>query len=265
VKVDPRSLRERRRNQLRKEWEQFGFFPLTDANGVTLSKCFHRAVEEGGFELEKFGVRELNRLGIEGDRATGICQINTGKIFPPSLDAEELTNAQIRCRKAAYYVLNNLLRPFVPGFKNAVIVSTASDLGIRTSRRIQAEYCPVSWWINEGREISYEPYPDVVGVFNPFQHRNLEIAYRTLIPLNVENLLVASGRSYPSIGGSNATPWREGGATILIGQAAGVAAALCVQTGHSPRNLPTRELQKKLLEQGVYLGDKKRLTELALV
>jgi hypothetical protein len=39
----------------------------------------------------------------------------------------------------------------------------------------------------------------------------------------------------------------------LTGHAAGVAAALSVQAGVAPRNLPVADLQAKLAAQGAYL------------
>ena len=51
---------------------------------------------------------------------------------------------------------------------------------------------------------------------------------------------------------------------IYMGQAGGTAAAMCAKSGVEPRDLNVEELQKKLLAEGFYLGDEKRLAELGL-
>ncbi|MBC8235360.1 FAD-dependent oxidoreductase [bacterium] len=49
-----------------------------------------------------------------------------------------------------------------------------------------------------------------------------------------------------------------------MGQAAGIAAALCVKNNVAPRNLNAKELQRILVQYGCPLGDEARLKELGL-
>jgi len=51
---------------------------------------------------------------------------------------------------------------------------------------------------------------------------------------------------------------------VLMGQAAGIAAALCVKNGIEPRNLEVKQLQRILVQSGCPLGDEERLMELGL-
>ena len=51
---------------------------------------------------------------------------------------------------------------------------------------------------------------------------------------------------------------------MTLGQAAGVAAALCAQSGTEPRALDVPSLQQALLRQRTYLGDENRLRSLGL-
>jgi len=51
---------------------------------------------------------------------------------------------------------------------------------------------------------------------------------------------------------------------MMLGEAAGRAAALSVAGGVQPRNLDARELQRNLLSEGFFLGDRERLVELGL-
>jgi len=52
---------------------------------------------------------------------------------------------------------------------------------------------------------------------------------------------------------------------MTLGQAAGVAAALCALDDIEPPRLDVRHLQRHLLEQNVWLGDEARLRELGLI
>lgn len=257
------------RKRLQYEWKHLGFFNLKDKAGSTLKRLVDRAESEKGFQREYLGVKRLDRLGIEGLKRTGIAQINTGIFLGiDNLNTETTTRAQIIGRKIAYYVVNQFLRPYVPGFEDAVIISTATELGVRTSRKISAEYNLIN-----SRDLDGKRFPDVVGVFctiNP-EHKPhqlgcpflTEIPYRSLVPLKVENLVVASGRSFPN-DQVPSSPYRDTPMVVMMGQAAGVAATLSAHTGISPRKLDVNDVQRALLEQGVYLGTESRLAELGL-
>jgi hypothetical protein len=207
------------------EWIRFGFFTLPDAEGSTLRNLVKQAVSDGSFGLD-------------------------------NLDAKVLTQSQIAGREAAYFVLEKFLKPYVPGFENSVIVSTGSELGVRTSRTIVAEYN-----LENSRDIKDRLFEDVIAVASFDQQSTTEIPYRALLPKKVKNLIVASGRSFPN---DSANPFRETAICVSIGQAAGVAAALSSNSGIPPHQLDRRNIQEELLKQGAYLGSKERLAELSL-
>jgi hypothetical protein len=83
-----------------------------------------------------------------------------------------------------------------------------------------------------------------------------DIPYRCLVPLRVENLLVA-GRCL-----SSDFPAQSGCRLIMVchnmGQAAGTAAALSLTNGITPRELDRVELQEALLADGMNIGQKFR-------
>ena len=51
---------------------------------------------------------------------------------------------------------------------------------------------------------------------------------------------------------------------MVLGQAAGIAAALTAEKGIVPKALDVKELQQKLVQDGFYLGDRDRLKGLGL-
>ncbi|MBM3301211.1 MAG: FAD-dependent oxidoreductase, partial [Deltaproteobacteria bacterium] len=83
-----------------------------------------------------------------------------------------------------------------------------------------------------------------------------DIPYRSLIPDTIDNLLV-SGRCISATHQAMAS-LRVVGPCMAIGQAAGTAAALCVEKGVVPRSLEIRSLKDALKAAGVLLDNEVR-------
>lgn len=75
-----------------------------------------------------------------------------------------------------------------------------------------------------------------------------EVPYRSLVPLVVDNMLIA-GRCVSATHDGQAAV-RIMPNCMALGQAAGTAAALCAKKGVKPRSLDTNLLLKHLREQG---------------
>jgi hypothetical protein len=84
---------------------------------------------------------------------------------------------------------------------------------------------------------------------NPMEY--CEIPYRSLVPLKIDNLLVA-GRCMSAEFNAIAAV-RVIATSMSTGQAAGVAAALCLKDGVTPRELDGKLVRKTLIDQGVPL------------
>jgi hypothetical protein len=88
-----------------------------------------------------------------------------------------------------------------------------------------------------------------------FVEGNHDIPYRSLIPKNVNNLLVA-GRCISCDHESHAS--LRGAATCMgMGHAAGTAAALAAQAAGFVRHVDIQQLQAKLVEQKMVLSTPK--------
>lgn len=174
-------------------------------------------------------------------------------------NAADLTEAEIDVREKALPYLN-WFRKNVPGFEEAYIAYTPAQIGIRESRRVVGEY------ILTGRGDIYrgKRHKDVVArIFRwtgdtPLTEEEplgplFDIPYRCLVPLQIDNLLVA-GRCI-SIDHRAATFWepREESSAMILGDVAGTAAALCVKNDVKPRYLDVKMLQRALVRKGFNL------------
>jgi len=178
---------------------------------------------------------------------------------------EDLTRAERVCRGQIDAIVG-FLRRFVPGYENSYLLSSASLIGIRETRHFEGEYTLTEKDILEARvfedwavtkaHFNFDVHNltgaglDETGLQKHFpQERGYTIPYRCLVPRNIDGLLLA-GRN---ISGTHLahSSYRVMPICANMGQAAGIAAALCVHNGVSPRALPVADLQKALRNQGV--------------
>lgn len=163
--------------------------------------------------------------------------------------------------------LLEFLRQNIPGFAHASLVRTADYLYIRETRHIRGVYSLTVQDIEDSRvfwdaigvasyPIDLHPYrPGQLNPYAPIRHV-YTIPLRSLVPVSVANLLVASrsiSASYEAAGSTRVAP-----TTMEEGQAAGIAAVLSLRARVSVRKLAespslVRQLQAGLYVQGAYL------------
>ena len=177
-------------------------------------------------------------------------------------NAKSLTDAHKTARRQvldAYSVLKDK----TPGFKDAEIINVASVLGVRECRHIEGEYkITVSDIVNgtkfDDRIAVYGYGMDVhrrsekeSGNFKIEVAKRYYIPYRSLLPKNCSNLLVA-GKTLScesqAVGGMRCMP-----AVMAMGQAAGTAAAISLKDGVALKNLDVKKLQNQLERDGAIL------------
>lgn len=169
------------------------------------------------------------------------------------LDVEDLTKLEVEMRKMMLKG-HTFMKKNIPTFENSFIMDTASQTGTRGSRRLIGEYIFTKADLDAGIK-----YYDTIAVFPRFgppggediEKTHIQLPYRCLVPVKVENLLVA-GRSFSSDmvvnDMINLIPH-----CIAMGEAAGTAAALAIKHNISPRNVNIDELQERLIRKGVRL------------
>jgi hypothetical protein len=167
------------------------------------------------------------------------------------LDIEDLTWVEVHARKKML-ITYDFFRKNIPGFEKSFIMDTASQIGVRASRRLIGEYV-----VTEQDMQSGIPHEDTIAVIPARQWAPslraplVYIPYRSLLPRRVENLIVA-GRCFSAdqVANDILSPIQ---CCVAMGQAAGTAAALAVKSGVSPRRVGYRALQEQLLRQTVVL------------
>lgn len=193
----------------------------------------------------------------------GEVHFNTTRVVgknPVSL--QELTEAELEARRQLAETFA-WLKKEVPAFKNAYIMRIAAQIGVRESRTIQGAY-----QLTEDDVLSCRKFDDAIGkcsypidIHSPQGEGTriaalpkgewYEIPYRTLYSPAVENLLVA-GRCISSTHEAQAS-LRIMPTCMVMGQAAGVAAAMASAGNLPVSQVPVPELQAKLKAKGADL------------
>jgi hypothetical protein len=169
------------------------------------------------------------------------------------LRVEDLTWLEVDGRKRMR-ITHDFLKKMMPGFEKSFIVDTASQLGVRCSRRLSGVHVVSISELESGTV-----FPDTVVMGPDFRHDfsaghpHWHVPYRSLVARNINNVL-ATGRciSADPIANDLLAPVQYCFAT---GQAAGTAAAIAIKDNVTPAHVDVRKLQKRLIEQNVLLPD----------
>jgi hypothetical protein len=91
-----------------------------------------------------------------------------------------------------------------------------------------------------------------------------DVPYRAVLPKNVDGLLVC-GRGVAYLRrGHDPCAMRARPAMMVLGQAVGTAAAIAALDNSAPKSVDIKKVQRRLVSDGIYLGDEERLQELGL-
>ncbi|SDC72106.1 FAD dependent oxidoreductase [Melghirimyces thermohalophilus] len=178
-------------------------------------------------------------------------------------DVEDLSKAEYEGRKQVLLVAD-FLKEWIPGFETASISSVGAQIGIRETRRIVGQYTLTQEDVTAGRRFAdvicrsgypidiHSPSGNHVEVARVSGDGAFDIPYRSLVPQRIDNLLVAGrclSASHEAIATSRLTPSAMG-----TGQAAGTAAALCLESGDRPADVDIWFLQEQLIEDRMVLS-----------
>jgi hypothetical protein len=189
-----------------------------------------------------------------------IVTLNVTSMTFDATQAEKLSAAEFEGQRQLRLAVE-VLRRYVPGFRDAFLHSVSPSVSVRASRRIRGEYTLTREDV-EGQArfpdaIARGAYPMSVqspGQPNVRQHLfvrdggDYDIPYRCLVPERLDGLLLAGrclSATREAIGSA-----RMGAQCMAYGHAAGVAAAMAAAGGVAPRAVPAARLRQALGAQG---------------
>ncbi len=218
------------------------------------------------------GRKRVSGIAWLSDTVAGF---NFGHVFGiDGTKAEDLTRGAVEGRRLIDVQLR-FLRKYVPGFERAHLVHSGDQIGIRETRRIVGDYTLVVDDFLASRtfedDIARNAYFIDIHLANAQSAMAIKrlpkgvshgVPYRCMLPKGKSNLIVA-GRSVssdrPVQGSLRVMP-----NCFAMGQAAGTAAAMAAAEGRTDfRAVDVKALQRRLVEQGAWLGDGERSGEIA--
>ena len=194
----------------------------------------------------------------------GVIHFNTTRVIKlDPVDPFDVTDAEIEARKQMLEVFT-MLKEELEAFKDAQLLTSGAWIGARESRMIDGEHLLTE---NELKDCTRFPDAIAAGNYDIDIHspdgsgtshyyfpdgQYYTIPYRSLIPKNADNLLVA-GRCISSTHEAQAS-YRIMPIVCCLGEAAGVAAAECVKNNCGTRQADINEIQKTLTDSGAFIG-----------
>jgi hypothetical protein len=158
-----------------------------------------------------------------------------------AVDSDDLTAATIEARKRVWRAFE-FVRRELPGWEQCYLIDTCAELGMRQSRLLQGQYVVTKDDVQRGNR-----FPDSIGM-----GRNYHMPYRSMVPVDIQNLLVA-GRCFSCEPGAQRSA-REIPPCMVLGQAAGTAAALAVRQDAAVQDVDVAELQRRLKKDGAFIA-----------
>lgn len=193
--------------------------------------------------------------------APGQVMVNMTQTGGDSIDCWEMTTIEMTLREQMWKIYH-YLKEHIHAFKNAYIVASGVQAGIRQSRNFQATHTLTESDVRSGARFN-DAIALAGGTFGTHDpsgthftyHERLSsvchIPYRCLVPRDIDGLLL-TGRCIgvePKIQDTI----RLMPTCMATGSAAGIAAALAVQNQCRARNIPIVELQTRLRQTGAIL------------
>ena len=165
-------------------------------------------------------------------------------------NVQDLTDTEMLIRRSLNEGIE-WIRENVPGFKNAFLHDTAPQLGTRGSRRLNGTYRLTMDDI--AQTIEHEDTIAIIPAHRRMKYKSpIELPYGVMLPADDVEDLLAAGRCFSSAHDANdhanLIPH-----CVALGEAAGAAAALALQSNTTFRDVDVKKVQQMLKKQGVYL------------
>ncbi len=227
-------------------------------NREKMDAAYKKALDAGEF------INPRENILVFTTPVPNVLHFNTTRVIKKNpTNPVDVSEAEIIARKQVREVYE-FMKKHASGLKNSFLMMTAAEIGVRESRMIVGDYV-----LTESDCRSCAMFEDSIAACNyDIDIHNPEgtgtshyyfpegeyytIPYRSLIPVGVDNMLVA-GRCISSDHGAQAS-YRIMPTVCCIGEAAGTAIGLACKDRIDTRKVDVKKLQKSLRDNGAFLG-----------
>lgn len=229
-------------------------------NGERFLDYCKRCADEGKLPAHLAAVRlhptvRAGQRQVNTTQANGVDMTKVEQIYPADLELRR----QIQ-------LLLKFLRENVPGYEECRCTSSGTTTGVRETRRVMGDYVITAEEMAAGcrfEDVVVHRAEFIVDIHNPAGAGQAEehiqycdpydLPYRCFTPRGVENLYVA-GRCISGTHRAHAS-YRVMSICMAMGEAVGIAAAMCAEQGCTPRTLDVAALQQRMAAKGIELFD----------
>ncbi|NMA66179.1 MAG: FAD-dependent oxidoreductase [Clostridiaceae bacterium] len=230
-----------------------------EESGMLYKSYIEKAMKETDYPIPRDKIGIYKKPGIDGEWKMNCTRMQGMNSLLP----EDLTKAyEVGLRQI--FFLMDFIRT-LPGLENARLKEIASAIGIRETRRLDGVYTlQMEDLMDPPRKFDdsiamgsfcFDLHPSKgtrAGIEErPHPANCFQIPYRIMVPVKVDGLLVAGrcvSASRDALSSIRVMPQ-----AFALGEAGGVAAALCVKDNVEPRDVDIDKLRKTLVEQGAII------------
>ena len=241
---------------------------VLDKNLSSLSQAKRIAVS--GFFEKVAQAQEMNDLNLNRDRVLlfelnrrGEALVNMSRVINKNaVNGFDLSEATIEGRRQVYDIIA-FFKKYLPGFENVYLQESASQIGVRETRRLKGHYC-----VEESDVLNGTLFEDTVALcawpidihspdgkdmeFREHDNRSyFGIPYRSMLPMKSKNLIVTGRAISASHVAYSST--RISSTCMALGQAAGVAAHLAQKEQVNFDQINVKAMQRILEDQNAIL------------
>lgn len=199
----------------------------------------------------------LHRSGAEG-----VALMATTRVDAPDLD-DPMEPGRVEMEGLEQVdEWSRFLRDHMPGFERAELVAVGSMAGVRETRRVRGRYVLTEEDVTSGALFDDQiarcgaPLEDLAGAQTRWVHvggsGTYGLPWRCLVPERVRGVVIA-GRCLSATHAAHASA-RSMGTCMAMGQAAGTAAAMAVESGADVTDIDGALLRVRLATDGADVG-----------
>ncbi|QYY34836.1 FAD-dependent oxidoreductase [Ruficoccus sp. ZRK36] len=188
----------------------------------------------------------------------GVFMLMATHMYGSGLDVRNLTRAEFQARSEIRHLVELYKKHAGPDWKDVFLIDTGPCIGIREARRIRGRHYLTVEELQSGDSLPdgichvrfladiHHPDKKEGGGLTHVHFPSYDIPYGCLVARDADNLLMA-GRCISGDHIAHAS-YRVTGDAVATGEAAGLAATLCVEQDILPPHVDVPQLQAKLLE-----------------